>query len=124
MSHEAEAGVALEDGETIFLPLFLGGQPLGFDAPLGSQFFDDLFIVQPTAEIAKFKKPMMYVSGLTDPIVWPQPAVAESFLNYHDGPEKLVTIDADHAFNYWDTDHEKLDDAIFWSLSWFIATLN
>jgi pimeloyl-ACP methyl ester carboxylesterase len=119
-----QAGVALADGETILLPLYLDGQPLGFDAPLGSQFFDDLFIVQPTAEIAKFKKPMMYISGLTDPIVWPQPTIGESFLEYHDGPEKLVTIDADHAFNYWDTDHEKLDDAIFWSLSWFIATLN
>lgn len=118
------AGVALQDGETIYLPLYLFGQPLGFDAPLGSQFFDDLFIVQPTAEVGRFNKPMMYVSGLTDPIVWPQPAIGESFMKYHDGPEKLVTIDADHAFDYWDTDHEKLDDAIFWSLSWFLATLN
>ncbi len=119
-----QAGVALEDGETIILPLYLNGVPLGIDAPLGSQFFDDMFTVQPTAELAKFKKPVMYVSGLTDPIVWPQPTVADSFLKYHDGPEKVVTIDADHAFNYWDTNHEKLDDAIFWSLAWFITTLN
>jgi pimeloyl-ACP methyl ester carboxylesterase len=119
-----QAGVALADGETILLPLFLNGQPLGLDAPLGSQFFDDMFRVQPTAAIATFKKPVMYVSGLTDPIVWPQTAVGESFLKYHEGPEKIVVIDADHAFNYWDTNHEKLDDAIYWSVSWFLATLN
>ncbi|MCP5051530.1 MAG: alpha/beta fold hydrolase [bacterium] len=119
-----QAGVALEEGETIVLPLYLNGQPLGLDAHLGSLFFDDMFTVQPTAAVTKFRKPMMYVSGLTDIIVWPQPTVGDSFLRYHDGPEKLVTIDADHAFDYWDTNHEKLDDAIYWSLAWFLATLN
>jgi pimeloyl-ACP methyl ester carboxylesterase len=119
-----KAGMALEDGGTITLPLFLEGQPLGFDANLGKGFFEELFRLEPVAEVAKYKGPVMYIAGKTDPIVWPQPGIGETFMKYHKGAEKLVKINGDHEFDYWNgPEAEKLTDAIYWSTAWFIKTI-
>jgi dienelactone hydrolase len=117
-----KAGLALPDGGWDSFPLYLDGIYLGLDAPLGKGFFQDLFNIDPLAEITKYKNPLMAIVGSNDIIVWPQPAKGQMYLNYHDGFEQLVTLDADHAFDYW-AGTEKLDDAIFWGAAWFIKTL-
>lgn len=116
-------GLALPDGGSANFPIYVEGTYF-WDVSLGKQFFVDLFSVAPLPELRHYGKSMMYISGLNDIIVWPQPQVGYTFLNYHDGEEKLVILDADHAFNYWDGPvPEKLDDAIYWSTAWFIETL-
>jgi pimeloyl-ACP methyl ester carboxylesterase len=117
-------GLALAEGESIDLGLYLDGVYLEWDVNLGRNFFQDLFLINPVAAIKDYENPMMVVSGLKDNIVWPQPHQSQIFLDNHDGPEKLVQIDADHEFDYWDgPDAVKLTDAIYWSVAWFVATL-
>ncbi len=116
------AGLALPDGGWDLFPLSLNGQYLGLDAPLGKEFFEDLFKINPVAEIGKYKNPLMVIVGSNDIIVWPQPTKGQTYLTYHQGPEHLVNLNADHAFDYW-AGTEKLDDAIFWGTAWFIKTL-
>jgi pimeloyl-ACP methyl ester carboxylesterase len=114
-------GLALPDGGTITLGLYLNGQYLNWDVTLGKGFFEDLFNVNPLAEIRKYKGPMMIVAGQNDIIVWPQPLSSQSYLKYHNGYEKLVVLDAGHSFAM--EGPEKLDDAIYWTTAWFIKTL-
>jgi hypothetical protein len=116
------AGLALPDGGWDMFPLYIDGQYLGLDVPLGKGFFEDLFKVNPVAEIGKYKDPLMVIVGSNDIIVWPQPAKGQIYLTYHQGREYLVNLNADHAFDYW-AGPEKLDDAIYWGIAWFIKTL-
>ncbi len=116
-------GLLLQDGAGLTVPIYSDGTYY-FDVILGKGFFEGLFTAAPLREIANYTGPLMAVSGLQDPIVWPQPACSQVFLDSHEGEEKLVVIDADHAFNFWDGPvPERLDDAIFWSTAWFIKTL-
>ena len=115
-------GLALPDGGYDMFGLYINGEYLNWDIPLGKGFFQDLFNVDPVAEIRKFKGPMMVIVGQNDPIIWPQPTNGKLYLKYHEGNEKLVVLDADHDFNSWEGP-EKIDDAIYWSTAWFIKTL-
>jgi pimeloyl-ACP methyl ester carboxylesterase len=117
-------GLALENGGSITLPVSVEGE-LFFDITLGKGFFEDLFNIDPIADIRKYKKPLMVIAGSNDVIIWPQPAMGQLYLKYHDGNEKLVLLDADHAFDFWvGPAPEKLDDAIYWGVAWFIKTLD
>jgi pimeloyl-ACP methyl ester carboxylesterase len=117
-------GLALQEGETIDLGLYLDGVYLGWDVTLGPGFFHDLFMMDPVAAIREYEGPMMIVCGLKDNIVWPQPHQSRIFLNNHRGLHQTAVIDADHEFDYWDGPvAEKLTDAIYWSTAWFIETL-
>jgi pimeloyl-ACP methyl ester carboxylesterase len=117
-----QKGLALPDGGWDMFPLYLDGVYLEWDLPLGKAFFEDLFNIDPVAEIRKFKKPLMVIVGKQDPIVWPQPAKGQLYMKYHQGQEKLVALDVDHAFNYWDGP-DGPDTAFYWSAAWFIKTL-
>jgi hypothetical protein len=85
----------------------------------------DLYRINPVSEIQKnYQGPLMVLCGMQDPILWPQPLMSEPYMLYHEGPEKLVMLDADHAFNWWDgPEPQKLHDAIYWSAAWFLYTL-
>jgi len=116
-------GLALPEGETITIPVWVDGV-FYWDVTLGKAFFDGLFQIGPLIEISRFEKPLMYISGTKDPIVWPQPHIGDTFLRYHEGDEKLVVLDADHAFDFWDGPvPARLDDAIYWSAAWYMTTL-
>ncbi|MGD2090266.1 MAG: alpha/beta hydrolase [Candidatus Aminicenantes bacterium] len=116
-------GLALPDGSWDMFGIYVGGQYVGLDLPLGKGFFEDLFKIDPVAEIRKFKNPMMVIVGKNDPIVWPQPAKGNLYMKYHRGFEKLVALDdVDHAFNYWNGP-DGPDTAFYWSTAWFIKTL-
>ncbi len=115
-------GLALQNSESITLPFMVEGTYL-FDVELGKGFFEELFSVDPLAEIRNYNGPIMYVAGTQDIIVWPQPGIGQTFLKYHDGYEKLVVLNADHVLKYWEPVPETYDDAIYWSTAWFIKTL-
>jgi pimeloyl-ACP methyl ester carboxylesterase len=114
-------GLALAEGETITTGLYLDGTYL-FDITLGKMFFDGLFQVGPLAEIKNYENPLMYIAGVQDVVVWPQPHIGDTYLRYHEGNEKLVVLDAGHSFIAVDGPG-LLDDAIYWSTAWFMATL-
>jgi pimeloyl-ACP methyl ester carboxylesterase len=115
-------GLALPDGGYDDFEVYVGGQGTGWILPLGKEFFEDLFNIDPVAEIRKYKSPLMVIVGKSDPIVWPQPAKGQLYMKYHQGREKLVALDLDHAFNWW-AGPEGPDTAFYWSTAWFIKTL-
>lgn len=116
-----KAGLALPDGGIITLGLYLEGAYLG-DVTLSKQFFQELFTTDPLTAIHSYKKPLMYISPTQDVVVWPQPLVGQTFMNYHDGDEKLVTLDADHNLSFY-LGPDRIEDAAYWTTAWFIKTL-
>ncbi len=119
-------GLALKDGETITLPIYVNETYVNWDVPMGKKFFDQVFQVAPLTEVSRnYNGPLFALCGVNDPIIWPQPHQSEIYLRYHDGFEKLVMLDADHAFDYWDgSEPPRFDDAIYWSAAWFLHTLD
>jgi len=117
-----KTGLALPDGGWAMFPLYLDGVYLDWDLPLGKVFFEDLFKIDPVSEIRQYQNPLMVIVGTEDPIVWPQPAKGQLYMKYHEGFEKLVALDVDHAFNWW-AGPEGPDTAYYWSTAWFIKTL-
>jgi pimeloyl-ACP methyl ester carboxylesterase len=119
-------GLALAEGGSSIFPIYVNDEYVNWDVPLGKGFFEDLYRVDPVAEVYKnYSGPLMAVCGSQDPIIWPQPLMSNLYLTHHEGFEKLVVINADHAFNWWEgPEPEKLHDAIYWSAAWFLYTLD
>jgi pimeloyl-ACP methyl ester carboxylesterase len=117
-----KAGLALPDGGTITLGLYVNGEYINLDMTFGKQFFPEIFSESPLLAIREYKNPMMYVSCLQDVVVWPQPRVGEAFIKCHTGTERLVTVDSGHNFSFYNGP-EKLDEIIYWTIAWFIETL-
>jgi uncharacterized protein len=115
-------GLALEVGKSDSFGLYIDGQHV-IDVELGREFFYDLFRINPLTEISKYNGPLMAIVGTQDTIVWPQPAVGEAYMKYHDGYEKLVVLDGSHNFNFGQG-IDRIDDAIYWCIAWFMKTLD
>ena len=92
---------------------------------LNQPFFQDVFNVDPIAEISHYEGPLMVVAGLRDATVAPQPYMSELYINNHDGAEMLVTVDGEHVFDVLvpEAGATVLDDVIAWSLAWLTQTL-
>ena len=96
----------------------------GAQFELGRGFFVDLFRYDPTAAIAEVDAPLLVIVGLEDTTVTPQPAYGELYLTYHDGDERLITLESDHVFNVLtDSDPALFDEAVAWSVAWLGDTL-
>jgi pimeloyl-ACP methyl ester carboxylesterase len=115
-------GLALADGEFIALPLYVDGVDIGLTMSMSKQFFVDLFSVDPLVAIKDYKGPLLYVAGLGDIIVWPQPIVGQNFMNAHEGEELLVSIDMGHNFNHF-IGPGKLDEQIDVTIDFIRNTL-
>jgi uncharacterized protein len=114
-------GLNLPDGGKVTVPIYILGYYYGsFD--LGKKFFQEIFSTDPLAEIRNYKGPYMYIGGLQDILVWPQPYCGELYMKYHDGVEKLIMQDTDHEFNS-DYYPEDFDKTLYWTAAWFIGTL-
>lgn len=99
-----------------------GTLPWGAEIALRTGFFDEIFTVDPVAELGNYGGPVQVVVGSRDDTVWPQPQAGQVFLDYHDGAEQLVVVDGDHIFDIFV--HEAvLDEAILWALAWLSLTL-
>ncbi len=93
--------------------------PWGVDTLLKGPFFEDIFLVDPVAEIASFGGPLLAITGSRDTTVTPQPQAGQVFLDYHEGAEALVVLDGDHVFDVLVGDvTEVIDEALAYSLAW------
>ena len=96
--------------------------PWGTEILLKRPFFEELFVVDPIAEIVNFSNPLLVIVGEQDTIVTPQPQMGQLYIQYHEGPEALVTLEADHMFSI-SAQSGELDKAIAWSVDWLEKTL-
>lgn len=99
--------------------------PWGEETTIHQAFFLDVYNVDPVAELSRFAGPVMAIGGLRDTTVFPQPYMNDLFLNNHDGPEMLVTVDGDHVFDVLtpEAGATVIDDVIAWSIAWLTQTL-
>ena len=96
--------------------------PWGAETALKGPFFEDIFLVDPVAEVANFGGPLLAIVGSRDTTVTPQPHAGQVFLDYHDGAEALVVLDGDHIFDVLVGDvTEVIDSALAYSLAWIQA---
>ncbi|MCY3831363.1 MAG: alpha/beta fold hydrolase [Chloroflexi bacterium] len=92
--------------------------PWGVETALKGPFFEDVFLVDPVAEIASYGGPLLAITGSRDTTVTPQPHAGQVFLDYHDGTEALVVLDGDHIFDVLAGVTEVIDEALAYSLAW------
>ena len=110
--------------DTLLAGLAAGDDPLTIVLPWGAEtalkgpFFEDIFLVDPVAEIANFDGPLLAITGSRDTTVTPQPHAGQVFLDYHDGAEALVVLDGDHIFDVLAGVTEVIDEALAYSLAW------
>lgn len=98
--------------------------PWGAETQLRTAFFEDLYSIDPVAEIAQYDGPLMVIVGTTDDVVAPQPYYGQLYINYHPGIHRLIVLeDTGHVFNIVDGP-ERLDEVIFWSLAWLKHTMD
>ncbi len=92
--------------------------PWGAETSLRGPFFEDVFLVDPVAEIAGYGGPLLVVVGERDTTVTPMPQAGQVFLDYHEGAEALVVLDGDHVFDVLSERPEVIDEALAYSLAW------
>lgn len=97
--------------------------PWGAETTLKGTFYQELFTINPVAEITRYYRPLLVVVGLKDTVVAPQPQSGQLYLTYHSGMEKLVTLDADHVLDILGAGPGPLDQAIDACLAWLRLTL-
>jgi len=96
--------------------------PWGAETSLKRPFFEDIFLVDPVAEIAGYGGPLLAITGSRDTTVAPQPHAGQVFLDYHEGAEALVVLDGDHVFDVLVGDVTAvIDEALAYSLAWLQA---
>ncbi|WP_158815766.1 S9 family peptidase [Methylocapsa sp. S129] len=85
-----------------------GGKPITVKLPWGAEvalktaYFEDIFTIDPVAELAKYPGPVFVAVGTKDTIVYPQPQSGQLLLTYHKGPGELWVRPMDHGFNVFD----------------------
>lgn len=73
--------------------------PWGAEIALKPGFFEQLYLIDPVAEIAEYDEPLFVAVGTKDDVVFPQPASGQVLLDYHDGEGELFVRPMDHVFN-------------------------
>jgi len=89
---------------------------------LRKEFFDELFLINPVAEIVSYDGPLLVVSGSKDDLVFPQPEVSNLFTMYHKGVDRLLQQDSGHIFDLFER-KDKVLEIIDATLEWFLITL-
>lgn len=96
--------------------------PWGAETALKGPFFEDIFLVDPVAEVASYGGPLLAIVGSRDTTVTPIPHAGQVFLDYHDGDEALVVLDGDHIFDVLVGDVTAvIDEALAYSLAWLLV---
>jgi pimeloyl-ACP methyl ester carboxylesterase len=91
-----KAGLA-SGGKSITVKL-----PWGTEVALRTAYFEDLFTVDPVAELARYPGPIFVAVGTKDTLIYPQPQSGQLLLTYHKGPGELWVRPMDHVFNVFD----------------------
>lgn len=89
---------------------------------LRKEFFEELFLINPVAEIVSYDGPLLVVSGSKDDLVFPQPEVSNLFIKYHRGVDRLLQQDSGHIFDLFER-QDKVLEIIDATLEWFLITL-
>jgi len=76
--------------------------PWGGEVSLKTAYFEDLFTIDPVAELAKYPGPVFVAVGTKDTLIYPQPQFGRLLLAYHKGPGELWVRPMDHVFNVFD----------------------
>ena len=79
--------------------------PWGAEASLKTAFFEDLFAVDPVADLAKYPGPVFVAVGTKDTVIYPQPQLGQLLLTYHRGAGELWVRPMDHIFNVFEETH-------------------
>jgi uncharacterized protein len=101
--------------DTMKAGMATGDTPLNIKLPWGAEialkqgFFDGIAKIDPPAEIAAYKGPLLVAQGSEDTTV--APVSADTFLDKHDGEETKWVDKMDHVFNAF-TGPETLDKMI------------
>jgi len=77
--------------------------PWGSEISLRTGFFEDLFKIDPVAELARYRGPVFVAAGSNDQIIKPQPAMSQILLTYRQGRGELWVRSMDHSFNAFQT---------------------
>ena len=110
--------------DTLLAGVSAGDEPLTIVLPWGAEtalkgpFFDDIFLLDPVAELASYGGPLLAITGSRDDTVTPQPHAGQVFLDYHEGAEALVVLDGDHIFDVLAGVTDVIDQALAYSLAW------
>lgn len=73
--------------------------PWGAETTLKASFFQELATTSTVGAVADYDGPLKVIVGTRDDVVWPQPALGEVLMTYHDGAESISVIDSDHVWN-------------------------
>jgi uncharacterized protein len=107
----AATNEALLGPDVVKAGLTSAGRPTVFKLPWGGEvslktaFFQDLFAVDPVAELARYPGPVFIAVGTKDPLIYPQPQSGQLFLSYHRGAGELWVRPMDHVFNVFEETH-------------------
>ena len=77
--------------------------PWGSEIALRAGFFEDLFKIDPVAELARYRGPVFVAAGSNDQVIKPQPAMSQILLTYRQGRGELWVRSMDHSFNAFQT---------------------
>lgn len=66
---------------------------------IGAPFLISTLEVLPQADLARYDGPVLMAIGTNDTIVFPQPALGEAAMSYHEGAESLIVRPMDHYLN-------------------------
>jgi len=77
--------------------------PWGTEIALRAGFFEDLFKIDPVAELARYRGPVFVAAGSNDQVIKPQPAMSQILLTYRQGRGELWVRSMDHSFNAFQT---------------------
>lgn len=76
--------------------------PWGVDTALKPAYFQDLFNIDPVAELARYPGPVLVAVGTKDTTIYPQPQSGQLLLTHHQGKGELWVRPMDHVFNIFD----------------------
>jgi pimeloyl-ACP methyl ester carboxylesterase len=76
--------------------------PWGSEVALRTAYFEDLFTIDPVAELARYRGPIFVAVGTKDTLIYPQPQSGQLLLTDHRGPGELWVRPMDHVFNVFD----------------------
>jgi len=76
--------------------------PWGAEVALKTAYFEDLFSVDPVADLARYPGPLFVAVGTKDEVIYPQPQLGQLYLTYHRGVGELWVRPMDHLFNVFE----------------------
>jgi dienelactone hydrolase len=104
----AATNEAVAGAEVVKSGLASGGRPIVLKLPWGEEvrlkaaFFEDLFTLDPVADLAKYPGPVFVAVGTKDTVIYPQPQSGQLLLTYHKGGGDLWVRPMDHVFNIFE----------------------